>query len=64
MRWQAPGYRMMDTVGRAGITMSSLRGVLMTPPLFNTHTDYTATFEPGTGRYTSTAWLDAVQVEG
>ena len=55
---------MMDTVGRAGIAMSSLRGVLMTPPLFNTHTDYTATFEPGAGRYTSTAWLDAVQVEG
>jgi len=54
-----PGYAMMDSLGRGGTDLGRLKALLMSPPVFNLHTDYSALIEPATGLYNSTVWLDA-----
>jgi len=55
---RTPGYNSMDALGQNGISISAIKKVMTTWPVYNHHTDYTGIFIPANGTYMSQIWLD------
>eukprot|EP01064_Diplonema_japonicum_P008687 TRINITY_DN160_c3_g1_i1.p1 TRINITY_DN160_c3_g1~~TRINITY_DN160_c3_g1_i1.p1 ORF type:complete len:442 (+),score=106.14 TRINITY_DN160_c3_g1_i1:70-1326(+) len=52
-----PGNAHVQAVGRAGMNYSSMYGIMVEWPTFNTHTDHTAVFVVADDYYNATVWF-------
>eukprot|EP01065_Artemidia_motanka_P049427 TRINITY_DN8189_c0_g1_i1.p1 TRINITY_DN8189_c0_g1~~TRINITY_DN8189_c0_g1_i1.p1 ORF type:complete len:427 (+),score=166.66 TRINITY_DN8189_c0_g1_i1:339-1619(+) len=54
---RTPGDNNMEALGRAGVSVPGVYGVMMKWPTFNYHTDHTCMFVVADGVYNTTVWM-------
>ena len=55
---RTPGVKLMNTLGKGGVSAQSMFRVINTWPVFNYHTDFSVVIVPSEGYYNSTVWMD------